>query len=70
MPEGVKLHKWPYKNPPTEEAVADEMKKYGYTVYDLQTIPPGSNAVVTRTTMTKFAAPPTALPPSTSTTVR
>lgn len=40
MPEGVKVHKWPYKTPPTEEAVAQEMEKYGYGVYDLQTIPP------------------------------
>jgi len=35
----VKVFKWPHKEIPTEETVAREMQKYGYKVYDLQTIP-------------------------------
>ena len=40
FPNGVKLVKWGRKEEPTAESVAEEMKKFGYTVYDLQTIPP------------------------------
>lgn len=36
----VKVIKWPHKEAPTEQNVAAEMQKYGYKVYDLQTIPP------------------------------
>ncbi|NBX18948.1 MAG: cupin domain-containing protein [Proteobacteria bacterium] len=38
--EGVRVIKWPHKHLPDEVNVAEEMKKYGYKVYDLQTIPP------------------------------
>ena len=40
MPAGVKVHKWPHRAPPTEESVRQEMVAYGFSVYDLQTIPP------------------------------
>ena len=40
MPKGAKIIKWPHKEIPTVESVAQEMEKYGYGVYDLQTIPP------------------------------
>lgn len=36
---GIKLIKWPHKEEPTEESVKREMEKFGYKVYDLQTIP-------------------------------
>jgi mannose-6-phosphate isomerase-like protein (cupin superfamily) len=39
-PNGVKLIKWPRKEDPTAEAVAEAMKGFGYTVYDLQTVAP------------------------------
>jgi mannose-6-phosphate isomerase-like protein (cupin superfamily) len=39
-PNGVKLVKWPHKEEPTAESVADAMKSFGYQVYDLQTVPP------------------------------
>ncbi|MFN3246808.1 MAG: cupin domain-containing protein [Leptonema sp. (in: bacteria)] len=35
----VKVYKWPYKEIPTEEKVKKEMEKYGFKVYDLQTVP-------------------------------
>ncbi|GIX40831.1 MAG: hypothetical protein KatS3mg129_0564 [Leptospiraceae bacterium] len=35
----VKVIKWPYKEIPTEEKVRKEMEKYGFKVYDLQTVP-------------------------------
>lgn len=35
----VKVFKWPYKEIPTEEKVRKEMEKYGFIVYDLQTVP-------------------------------
>lgn len=37
---GVKLIKWGRTEDPTAESVADEMKRFGYTVYDLQTVSP------------------------------
>jgi len=37
---GVKLIKWNRKEEPTAESVAEEMKRFGYKVYDLQTIGP------------------------------
>ena len=40
FPNGVKLLKWRHKNEPTADLVANEMKEFGYTVYDLQTIDP------------------------------
>lgn len=36
----VRVFKWPHKVPPTEELVRAEMERWGYKVYDLQTIPP------------------------------
>ncbi|MES2615055.1 MAG: cupin domain-containing protein [Bdellovibrionota bacterium] len=39
FPNGVKVYKWSYEVEPTEELVKEEMKKFGYTAYDLQTIP-------------------------------
>jgi len=38
-PNGVKLVKWPHKQAPTAESVAQAMTDYGYKVYDLQTVP-------------------------------
>ncbi len=40
MPPGVRIIKWPHKTPPSEDSVRAEMAGYGYTAYDLQTIPP------------------------------
>lgn len=40
FPNGVKLLKWRHKEEPTADRVAKEMKEFGYTVYDLQTIGP------------------------------
>ncbi len=42
FPNGVKIFKWPYEFVATEELVKQEMEKYGYSAYDLQTIPPWS----------------------------
>lgn len=39
MEKKVKVIKWPYKEIPTEEKVRQEMEKYGFIVYDLQTVP-------------------------------
>ena len=39
FPNGVKIYKWPYEIEPTEALVKQEMEKYGYQPYDLQTIP-------------------------------
>lgn len=38
FPNGVKLVKWGRKEEPTAESVAEEMKRFGYSVYDLQTV--------------------------------
>lgn len=38
-PNGVQLVKWSHKQPPTAETVAEQMRRYGYKVYDLQTVP-------------------------------
>jgi len=40
FPNGVKLVKWGKKEEPTAESVASEMRRFGYSVYDLQTIDP------------------------------
>ncbi|HLG22903.1 MAG TPA: AraC family ligand binding domain-containing protein [Candidatus Manganitrophaceae bacterium] len=40
FPNGVKLIKWGRKEEPTAEWVAEEMKRFGYNVYDLQTVAP------------------------------
>ena len=40
FPNGVKVLKWPHREAPTAERVAEEMKKFGYGVYDLQTVDP------------------------------
>ncbi|WDT80843.1 MAG: AraC family ligand binding domain-containing protein [Candidatus Manganitrophus sp.] len=40
FPNGVKVIKWGRKEEPTAESVAEEMKRFGYTVYDLQTVAP------------------------------
>ena len=38
-PNGVEVVKWPHKQAPTAESVAQAMIDYGYKVYDLQTVP-------------------------------
>jgi len=38
--DSVRVHKWPHKSKPTETSVSEEMNKYGFKAYDLQTIPP------------------------------
>lgn len=40
FPNGVRLVKWSRREEPTAESVADEMKRFGFAVYDLQTIDP------------------------------
>ncbi|HEY5595488.1 MAG TPA: cupin domain-containing protein [Nitrospiria bacterium] len=40
FPNGVKLIKWGKKEEPTAESVAEEMRRFGYGVYDLQTVAP------------------------------
>lgn len=40
FPNGVRLIKWGCLETPTAESVAEEMKRFGYIVYDLQTVPP------------------------------
>lgn len=40
FPNGVKVIKWSRKEEPTAESVAEEMTRFGFTVYDLQTIGP------------------------------
>ena len=40
FPNGVVVHKWPHKAAPTAESVAAEMERFGYGVYDLQTVDP------------------------------
>ena len=40
FPNGVKLIKWGRKEEPTAESVAEEMKRFGFAVYDLQTVDP------------------------------
>jgi mannose-6-phosphate isomerase-like protein (cupin superfamily) len=40
FPNGVTLFKWPHKETPTAESVAQAMSGLGYKVYDLQTVPP------------------------------
>ena len=40
FPNGVKLVKWGRKEEPTAESVAQEMQRFGYSVYDLQTVAP------------------------------
>ncbi len=37
------VHKWPHTTPPTAEAVSAEMERFGYKVYDLQTVDPWFN---------------------------
>ena len=37
---GVQLIKWGQTEDPTAESVASEMRRFGYTVYDLQTVNP------------------------------
>jgi len=37
---GVQLMKWGRTEDPTAESVANEMRQFGYTVYDLQTVSP------------------------------
>ena len=36
----IKVHKWPHKTDPTAESVADEMRRFGFSCYDLQTVEP------------------------------
>ncbi len=40
LPNGVGLLKWPHRQPPDAEGVAALMARFGYAVYDLQTVPP------------------------------
>jgi len=40
LPNGVKLVKWGRTEEPTAESVAEEMRRFGYAVYDLQTVAP------------------------------
>lgn len=40
FPNGVRVIKWSRKEDPTAESVAEEMKRFGYAVYDLQTVAP------------------------------
>lgn len=40
FPNGVRLIKWGRIEEATAESVAEEMNHFGYTVYDLQTVPP------------------------------
>jgi len=40
FPNGVRLVKWTRKEEPTAESVAEEMRRFGYGVYDLQTVAP------------------------------
>lgn len=42
FPNGVRVYKWPYEIQACEALVKQEMEKYGYSAYDLQTIPPWS----------------------------
>lgn len=40
FPNGVKLVKWGRTEEPTAESVAEDMRRFGYAVYDLQTVAP------------------------------
>ena len=40
FPNGVRLMKWSHKAEPNADSVAEEMKRFGYSVYDLQTVDP------------------------------
>jgi cupin superfamily acireductone dioxygenase involved in methionine salvage len=40
LPNGVTVHKWPHQSEPTAESVAEEMARFGFKSYDLQTVPP------------------------------
>lgn len=39
LPGRVTVHKWPRTEVPTESSVAAEMERFGFRVYDLQTVP-------------------------------
>ncbi len=39
LPNGVTVFKWPHKLDPTAENVAQEMERFGFKSYDLQTVP-------------------------------
>lgn len=39
LPNGVRIIKWSRQEEPTAESVAAEMARFGYGVYDLQTVP-------------------------------
>jgi len=40
FPNGVRLIKWGRLEEPTAALVSEETRRFGYTVYDLQTVPP------------------------------
>jgi mannose-6-phosphate isomerase-like protein (cupin superfamily) len=40
LPNGVKLVKWGRTEEPTADSVAEQMRGFGYSVYDLQTVAP------------------------------
>ncbi|MCA9713160.1 MAG: cupin domain-containing protein [Myxococcales bacterium] len=39
LPNGVTVHKWPHPRDPDAESVAEEMQRFGFKSYDLQTVP-------------------------------
>ena len=40
LPNGVTVYKWPHKSEPTADSMAQEMERFGFKSYDLQTVPP------------------------------
>ncbi len=40
LPNGVTLYKWPHRREPDAASVAREMEGFGFSSYDLQTVPP------------------------------
>lgn len=40
LPNGVTVYKWPLSVEPTEQSVAEQMERFGFRSYDLQTVPP------------------------------
>ncbi|MEE2787942.1 MAG: cupin domain-containing protein [Myxococcota bacterium] len=39
MPNGVTVYKWPHRETPNAQTVAQEMERFGFQSYDLQTVP-------------------------------
>ncbi|MCG8421018.1 MAG: cupin domain-containing protein [Proteobacteria bacterium] len=40
LPNGVTIYKWPHQVDATPQSVAEEMERFGFKSYDLQTVPP------------------------------